>query len=506
MKKKITKVFTIIALLLMISTPRVNAATTITVDDAKKGTTDTNSSLVTNTANLTVTNVGATDTLNAYKILDAYYNQSTNVITYEFTTEFKAFLNQSATYSDLTLDKYYQLTSGDTASGSTKTTSTLDKLASAYAAYIKNNSITGSPMTVTGTTATLNAPAGTYLVLPTITSRVYAVMIGNLDFAAEGTAWNLADEQIVAKVSDAGVTKSVGSAGYEQGSFTIGNTFNYSLVATVPAYPTNATNKKYVLTDTLSQGLTFGGLTKISIKSGETTFTNTNGTFTNATGNTVATATFQNQTLTIEFNVDYIDTTRIDIAYQAKLNENAVLGSAGNVNQVVLTYSNDPYGTGTYTTDPTASEATAYTYGLEWFVHSVDDKKVKLPNAAFDIYSDAALTNKVGTITTNADGIATYKGLAAGTYYLKEITAPTGYSLIRDAISVEILEDGSTTNPEAGEGYTRKEIPQSEVGVLPATGGIGTIAFTLIGLIVLISAISLVVVYRKNKNKEEFRA
>lgn len=506
MKKKITKLFTIIALSLMISMPKVNAATTITVDNTKKGTTDINSALVTNTANLTITNVVAGDTLNAYKILDAYYNQATNVITYEFTTEFKNFLNQSETYETLTLDQYYQLTSGNTTSGTTKTTSTLDKLASAYAAYIKKNNATGLNMTVTGTNAVLTAQAGTYLVLPTVTNRVYAVMVGNLDFAAEGTAWNLTDKEIVAKVSDAGVTKSVGSVGYGAGSFTIGSAFNYSLVATVPSYPTNATNKKYVLTDTLSAGLTFGGLNKMTIKDGDTTFTNEDGRFTDSTGNTVATVTFQDQVLTIVFDVDYINSTRIDITYQAVLNENAVLGSAGNGNQVVLEYSNDPYGTGTYTTDPTSSEATAYTYGLELFVYDVDDNTIKLPNATFDIYADAALTKKVGTITTNNDGIAIYKGLAAGTYYLKETSTPTGYSLIRDAISVEILADGSVTNPESGEGYTRKEIPQAKVGVLPSTGGIGTIAFTIIGLIVLISAISLVVVYRKNKNKEEAQA
>ena len=501
--KKVNKIFAVAMTLLMLLVTDVKAATTITVDTAKKGTVDTNSYYVTNTSTLTVSNVGTTDTFKAYKILDVYYNQTTNEITYEFTSAFKAFLAATSTYSSLTVEQYYALTNGDIASGSTKTTSTLDKLASAYAAYIKNNSVTGYDMTVEGTNATLTAEAGTYLVLPTLTNRVYAVMVGNLAFAATGTEWNLNTATIIAKVSDAGVSKSVGQEGYAEGSFVIGKEFTYSLTATVPVYPTNATNKKYTLTDTFSTGITFSGLSSITVKSGTETFTTAaNGTITNATGDTVATATFANQVLTIDFNLDYIDTTRIDITYKGSLNENAVLGSAGNVNSVKLTYSNDPYGVGTYETEPTDSEATAYTYGLEVYVYGVDDN-VDLSGAVFEIYSDVALENKIGTVTTNEQGVTTFTGLATGTYYLKQITAPTGYSLIRDAIEVEITSTGNEA--EAGEGFTRKEIPNAKVGILPATGGFGTIIFTLIGLLVLAGSISIIMVYRAKQNQENFQ-
>lgn len=501
--KKINKIFTITIALLMFLVTDVKASTAITVDTAKQGKEDTNSSYVTNVSTLTVSNVGTTDTFKAYKILDVYYNQTTNVFTYEFTPEFKAFLASTSTYSSLTVEQYYALTSGDIASGSTKTTSTLDKLVSAYASYIKNNNITGQDMTVTGTTATLTAEAGTYLVLPTLTNRVYAAMVGNLDFVATGTEWNLNTATIVAKVSDAGVSKSVGQEGYTEGSFVIGKEFKYSLTATVPVYPTNATNKKYTLTDTFSTGITFSGLSSITVKAGTETFTTAaDGTITNATGDTVATATFTDQVLTIDFNLDYIDTTRIDITYKAKLNESAVLGSAGNVNSVKLTYSNDPYGVGTFETEPTDSEATAYTYGLEVYVYGVDDN-VDLSGAVFEIYSDVDLENKIGTVTTDAQGITTFSGLATGTYYLKQITAPTGYSLIRDAIEVEITTTGN--DAEAGEGFTRKEIPNAKIGILPATGGFGTIIFTLIGLLVLAGSISIIMVYRAKQNQENFQ-
>lgn len=501
MKKQITKIFSIFIILFLALTTNVNAATAITVNSDIKGTTDPNSSYITNQSMLTITNVVAGDSFKAYKVLDAYYNQSTNVITYEFTPNFKTFLSTSTAYKDLTVEQYYELTSGNITSGSTKTTSTLDKLASAYAGYIKNNAVTGLDMVVNGTTATLTADAGTYLVLPSLTNQVYAVMVGNLDFTATTNEWTLNNATIVAKVSKAGITKSVGTSGYQEGSFIIGESFTYSLVATTPTYPTNATNKKYTLIDTLSTGLTFDGLSTITVKAGTTTFTTAaTGVITNASGNTVATATYANQKLTIDFNLDYIDATRIEIEYKAHLNENAVLGDAGNVNSVSLTYSNDPYGTGTYTTDPTESEATAYTYGLELFLYDQEDN-TPLSGAVFEIYKDAALTEKVGTITTDANGLAIYKGLSAETYYLKQTTAPTGYTLIRDAIETEITPEGNGAT--TGIFYTRKDVPSSKVGLLPSTGGVGTIIFTVIGLLFIVVAIIFIIVYRKKKNNKE---
>lgn len=102
----------------------------------------------------------------AYKILDTFYNDDSNTITYEFTSDFKIFLGQNTTYKNLTVDEYYKLTSGDITSGSTTTTSTLDKLMSSYATYIRNNlAQNGISLNKTNTTASKKLIAGSYLVL-----------------------------------------------------------------------------------------------------------------------------------------------------------------------------------------------------------------------------------------------------------------------------------------------------------------------------------------------------
>ena len=62
------------------------------------GTTDPESYRVKNTASLTINNVSSSDTFYAYKIIDVFYNTSTNVVTYEFTLDFKTFLAQSDIY------------------------------------------------------------------------------------------------------------------------------------------------------------------------------------------------------------------------------------------------------------------------------------------------------------------------------------------------------------------------------------------------------------------------
>ena len=467
-----------------------------------KGTVDTNSYIVTDDAALMVTNAPVSDTLAAYKILDTFYNASTNVITYEFTSNFKAFLASSSTYRNLTVDEYYNLTSGDITSGSTRTSSTLDRLASAYASYVKTNSVIGADLTYDegeGATGTV-LPAGAYLVLPKVTNSVYAVMVGNIIPTANGNDWTIDDATIVAKVANASVVKSVGSIGHVDGTYDIGEEFSYFLVGGVPQYPTNATNKVYTMKDIIGAGLDFSAISNFVVKDGETSLlVKSDGTVVNAAGNTVATITISGKNLTIAFNVDYVTSTTVTVEYKAKLNNSAVLGDTGNLNSATLTYSNDPYGTGTITSN--VAQTSVFTYGVEVLIYANGDKSKVLSGVKFEVYSDASLTKKLGEMTTDSTGRGRLPGLAEGTYYLKQVSTASGYTLPKDAIAIKVKLEGST--PGSVVGYYEAEVAAFEAGTLPFTGGPGTILYTVIGMITVVSAILLFVLYARKKKQEQ---
>lgn len=158
---------------------------TFITTSAVTGTVDKDSYYVTNTGTIKVTNAKIGDDFKAYKILDAFYNWSSGVATYEFTSDFKTFLSTDTTYKNLTIDDYYDLTSGDITSGSTQTNSTLDKLMSLYASYIsQNSSVTGESLTNTNGTVTGTVGVGAYLIFPVTTNYVYSVMVGNVELVA----------------------------------------------------------------------------------------------------------------------------------------------------------------------------------------------------------------------------------------------------------------------------------------------------------------------------------
>ena len=182
--------------------------------------------------------------------------------------------------------------------------------------------------------------------------------------------------------------------------------------------------------------------------------------------------------------------------YDAKINSSAVLGSLGNLNSAVLKYSNDPYGTGTVST--TAVKTTVYTYGIELLAYDKSSTSTKLSGAYYDVYSDSGLTKKVGTITTGSDGIGTLRGVSEGTYYIKNTKATAGYELAT-TVSMKVKITGSVAGTTGG--YYKVEMPATKAPLLPYTGGIGTIIYTIIGMIVIVSAVVGFTLY-KNRDKD----
>lgn len=143
----------------------------------------------------------------------------------------------------------------------------------------------------------------------------------------------------------------------------------------------------------------------------------------------------------MSFVYDNLLYTTPSVKYQAVINDDAVVGGGGNDNDAKLFYSNNPAKGSTYDTitthpDPNDEDiavtevkdtVTIYTYELKF--KKVDKDDNPLANAVFGVYTDAAATNLVDIVITNTDGLGYSNQISNGTYYLKEITPPDGYSL-----------------------------------------------------------------------------
>lgn len=468
---------------------------------------------VVNTANLVINNVSENDRFKAYKILNVYYGMGTNAITYDFTTDFKNFLTQSDVYKELTIDDYYNLTSGDILSGSTQSTSTLDKLTSAYAKYIKMSSpnLTGSyNLSVSNTTAKASLEAGTYLVLPTSSNRVYSVMVGNIvPTAGTNDNWQVNDFTINAKVSDPAIKKYIGKLNNTTGSYSFNEKIPVILVATLPLFPTNMNNEYYILTE-LGGGLYDNNFV---VKDGNTNLTvNNDNTVTDSSGNIVATLLstdsseaqgiafvnddMDSSTIIIKVNSKYMTTNKLTLEYNVKLNSSAIIGSTGNKSQTRIVYRNNYADSSSFPTGKTNDTDTIiYTYGIDLLAYKKESKSTVLSDMTFEVYKDSSLTEKVGIVTTNYSGKGTLAGVAEGTYYLKNTKAKSGYKLA-NVTSMKVKISGSVASTT--EGYYKVEIEVPEQGLLPSTGGKGTIIYTVIGLIIIISTTFIYGTYKKN--------
>ena len=310
----------------------------------------------------------------------------------------------------------------------------------------------------------------------------------------------------------------------------IGDTLTFTLTSTIPdmsAYDTYTFNFK----DTLSKGLTYGDITSVTVEGVDAPLVKdtdyTVATTPAAAGNTLLTVgmtDFKNKQQTNAGK-------KITVTYTATLNENAVVGGAGNVNSATIQYSNDPSSTGTGESEP--DKVRVFTYGFtvdKYTGDNYNDAATRLAGAEFTltakgdtsaikfvqvnagsatedaVYRVAKAGETAGTtttITTPANGKVVFQGLKNGEYTLTETKAPAGYNKLASAIGVKVngSNDGTdTTNATVNITYNNDNndttydqtasngvIPvQNKSGaILPGTGGMGTIAFTVIGVLVI---------------------
>lgn len=221
----------------------------------------------------------------------------------------------------------------------------------------------------------------------------------------------------------------------------------------------------------------------------------------------------------------------IVVEYTSTLNEGAVIGSAGNPNEMYLEYSNNPNVGGEGDTGRTPDDKViVFTYKVvvnkvtqkyENGVPVMDgDKPVyeALHGAGFTLYKyDASVAGAdkyvaVGNELKN-DTLTTFewKGLDDGNYKLEETTTPAGYNTIAPieftiTANHEIKsDDPKLTDLNGNNGFTGEvtagslstDVVNNTGATLPETGGMGTTIFYVVGGALVLGAAILLVTRRR---------
>lgn len=408
--------------------------------------------------------------------------------------------------------------------------------------------VISQPMTSTdGTSYSATVPVGSYLVMITgAETKVYNPVVVSVDYQNEegqnviddGEVSVIADGNAWAKVSSVPTVEKVIDDGSDDGSkgnsADIGDIINYDVtINPIPNY--GGDHPVLNVVDTLSTGLEYVDRS-LTVKIGETTLT----------AGKDYTFTPNGQSLTVNFVVngkytlnEYAGKSAV-IEYQAKVTEGAVVNEDGNNNDVVLNYSKDSK----VDSDDGTDEDKTYTYTFDIDGNTTvtdkivtktgeDENEEALSGAVFGLYTDEAATQlyendvtnvKYDNIVSDTEGQLYITGLAEGTYYLKELSAPEGYSVNTHIFKIEIKatyntdgtlanwtyiidgtnvrtitvsHEGETTATPSGKGI---DIENTKLSSLPSTGGMGTTLFTIAGCVIMISAAGLFFATRKKAN------
>ena len=221
----------------------------------------------------------------------------------------------------------------------------------------------------------------------------------------------------------------------------------------------------------------------------------------------------------------------ITVEYESTLNSNAVLGSAGNPNEMHLEFSNNPNDEqeGTPSTGETPDD-TVIVFTYKTVINKVDGKDQPLTGAEFTLekkvkddeaeggYKWVAITS----VKNEAGTTFTFSGLDDGDYRLTETKTPDGYNTI-DPIEFtitaehDILSDnpaltslnGNATTGEieftssTNEGSLSADVVNQSGATLPETGGMGTTIFYLLGGILVVGAGILLITRRRMSMMED---
>lgn len=390
--------------------------------------------------------------------------------------------------------------------------------------------VSGDTDKTKGTATFSGLTAGYYLVFPEggstgKNSRGTDAILANVPRDGGNTAVEI---KSTFPTVDKKVQTTEGGNPTDNGTAQVGDTVTFKLTAKVPDM-TDYDKYTFKFIDKLSDGLEFvADSVEVNIAKNKIT----------AGANTYS-ATYEDttKTLTVAFvdlknvvknGTDKVATDdEIVVTYKAKITKDAVTTNPAK-NTVYLEYSNNPGTDELGKSNPDESKVYTYDINIFKFYTNESNTETALANATFKLTASEDSTSTaielvkeegtdlvyhvkgnneadaVSTVTTGADGKITIKGLKAGTYYLHETIAPTGYNKLKKPIKIDItVTSEAYTTPsykvddKANADNTIK-VENVKGVMLPETGSIGTIGLTALGV-----AVVLLGVFAPRKKKKE---
>ena len=506
-----------------------------------------------NSTNVTITGLpaGKTVTFTTYQVIKTNFNVAANELTYQLPKWAQDVLVTGGKTEDDVIAEISKLNTDGTSA--TEQHDIVNQLAAA-----SKKTAYSATWTVSGGTATANLPIGSYLVMASCTDMTFLNMLVSVNAKANTTdpnGWTLEGKGAVLKGNSLSVDKKItGKKGTAQAPINettaaIGDTLSYTVTADVPHYPVNATHITFKVKDTP---------TNLEIKKDTVKVygVKANGTETDLTcqftptldGNGVLTVDMSEKYLTLFCDGGTYPYATVKITYDAVLMESASIAT-GNTNKPALIYGTDPY-TESDGKIPGDGKQKVYTYGLNLTKKNSDNDV--LPNAVFSVkrgtaklkfiedakgtYTLAKDQNTEGAtdqLTTNDQGTFNIKGLDANVeYVLEETKAPSGYFRNHGSVAFTITPAADTEGKLTGaiksvtakdekgaaldnEGawtcgidqnktaYVTVTLKDTKIPFLPATGGMGTVIFTIVGDALMILAIVLFIRSRKGRKEDK---
>ena len=229
----------------------------------------------------------------------------------------------------------------------------------------------------------------------------------------------------------------------------------------------------------------------------------------------------------------------IEVRYQGIINENAILRPGDPEypedadpleNKAYVGQNNNPYDWDTY--EPTEDKEKVYTYAIE-VTKVTEDGKTLLPGAEFQLLKDdkktpieftqlsadghyvlakegdsSVTTTLVVGETEGNVGKLKLEGLTTGTYYLKETKSPDGYEVLDELIEVQIIDEdengqvdnaGDKVDKSANTNIVYKTVVNRKPPIMPITGGMGTVIFSVVGIVLVVGGVTLIASYLRRK-------